>query len=127
MPTLSEDSPLDYDKLHPQGGEKVGLEPAVEIDRRGIPGASTEEVEMTAVLEHEIKVYIQTIDVHKRMSIFSWVCTLVKQAHSVLLYIYIHVELAYEIMVTDYKPCIITIISYSWRLCIINLSLLYSY
>ncbi len=58
MPTLSEDSPLDYDKLHPQGGEEVGLEPAVE--RRGAPGASTGEVfEMTAVLEQKSKVYRQ--------------------------------------------------------------------
>ena len=65
MPTLSEDSPLNYDKLHPQGGEEVGLEPAVEIDRRGTPGASTEEVEMTAVLEQRSKVYRQLMYINE--------------------------------------------------------------
>ena len=57
MPTLTEDSPLDYDKLHPQGGEEVGLEPTVEMDQRGTPGAYTGEVfEMTAVLDQASKV-----------------------------------------------------------------------
>ena len=66
MPTLSEDSPLDYDKLHPQGGEEVGLEPAVEMERRGTPGASTGEAfEMTAVLEQRSKVYRQLMYINE--------------------------------------------------------------
>ena len=66
MPTLSEDTPLDYDKLHPQGGEEVGLEPAVEMERRGTPGASTGEAfEMTAVLEQRSKVYRQLMYINE--------------------------------------------------------------
>ena len=66
MPTLSEESPLDYDKLHSQGGEEVGLEPAVEMDRRRTPGASTGEmIEMTAVLEQESKVYRQLMYINE--------------------------------------------------------------
>ena len=66
MPTLSEDPPLDYDKLHSQGGEVVELEPAVEMDRRQTPGANTGEViEMTAVLEQECKVHRQLMYINE--------------------------------------------------------------
>ena len=58
IPTLSEDSPLDYDKLHAQGGEELELEPAVEMDRRQTANTG-EIIEMTAIFEQESKVYRQ--------------------------------------------------------------------
>ena len=49
----------DYDTLCPREDTDVGLEPAVDMDQKSIPGTSPVQVfEMTAILDQQSKVHI---------------------------------------------------------------------